>query len=72
MKNSPTPELVQSLTSSKYLKVMAAAKYAGVGYKTFRKWVVQFGLPEYHVGTLTLYNCEEIDKFIQHNGKIPE
>lgn len=54
--------------SQKWLRKGVSAKYAGVSIGTFSTWVKN-GLPGRVINGTTLFNKNDIDSYINHNGK---
>ncbi|WP_414672092.1 helix-turn-helix domain-containing protein [Lactiplantibacillus nangangensis] len=56
--------------SQKWLRKTQAASYAGVSTGTFGSWVKEYNLPCHIINGATLFNKNDIDRFINHNGNL--
>lgn len=56
--------------SQKWLRKSQAAAYSGVSAGTFGSWVKESGLPSHVINGSVLFNKNDIDKFINHNGNL--
>lgn len=56
--------------SQRWLRKGQACKYCGVSANTFNSWIREDGLPAHVIHGTTLFNKNEMDAFILHNGSM--
>jgi len=62
-------DVLQYLETDRYLDKAEAAKYLGVGLRTFEGWMDQ--LPKYRPGGKALFKKSELDQFMKRHLEAP-
>ena len=62
-------EVLRYLDTDRYMDKSEAAKYLGVGRRTFEGWMDQ--LPKYRPGGKALFKKSELDEFMRRHLQLP-